>query len=98
MFVFPQAGYQITQQRHALANEGVFKYILYGRTHNDCKEKTVRITQLQLEQDSGKSLHDDIENKSLIDLNRAGLIIFIFELSSVLKIFFIVDSLEPCST
>jgi Asp-tRNA(Asn)/Glu-tRNA(Gln) amidotransferase B subunit len=28
------------------------------------------IVQLQLEQDSGKSLHDAAEEKSLIDLNR----------------------------
>ena len=34
--------------------------------------KSVHLTQLQLEQDSGKSLHDAAEKKSLIDLNRAG--------------------------
>ena len=30
------------------------------------------IVQLQLEQDSGKSLHDEEGGKSLIDLNRCG--------------------------
>jgi aspartyl-tRNA(Asn)/glutamyl-tRNA(Gln) amidotransferase subunit B len=34
--------------------------------------KTVRLIQLQLEQDSGKSLHDEVEKRSLVDLNRAG--------------------------
>lgn len=34
--------------------------------------KTARLTQLQLEQDSGKSLHDDFLGRSLVDLNRAG--------------------------
>lgn len=34
--------------------------------------KTVRIKQIQLEQDSGKSLHDDARSQTLIDLNRAG--------------------------
>lgn len=34
--------------------------------------KTVSIKQIQLEQDSGKSLHDDVNGQSLIDLNRAG--------------------------
>lgn len=34
--------------------------------------KNVRLHQLQLEQDSGKSLHDDQLGISLIDLNRAG--------------------------
>lgn len=36
-------------------------------------DKTIRITQVQLEQDSGKSLHDAEESHSLIDLNRAGI-------------------------
>ena len=35
-------------------------------------EKVARITQIQLEQDSGKSLHDEDLAESLIDLNRAG--------------------------
>lgn len=35
-------------------------------------EKMARITQIQLEQDSGKSLHDVHSTYSLIDLNRAG--------------------------
>ena len=35
--------------------------------------KTVHLLQLQLEQDSGKSLHDDELKRSLVDLNRAGL-------------------------
>lgn len=34
--------------------------------------KTARLIQLQLEQDSGKSLHDVELSHSLIDLNRAG--------------------------
>ncbi|XP_042664149.1 glutamyl-tRNA(Gln) amidotransferase subunit B, mitochondrial isoform X2 [Tyto alba] len=34
--------------------------------------KTVRIKQIQLEQDSGKSLHDDTRSQTLVDLNRAG--------------------------
>lgn len=34
--------------------------------------KTVSIKQIQLEQDSGKSLHDDLRSQTLIDLNRAG--------------------------
>lgn len=37
--------------------------------------------QIQIEQDSGKSLHDDVRRVSLIDLNRAGvgLMEFVFE-------------------
>lgn len=33
----------------------------------------VNIKQIQLEQDSGKSLHDDEKQQTLVDLNRAGI-------------------------
>lgn len=39
--------------------------------------KHVRVRQIQLEQDSGKSLHDDQRSRTLIDLNRAGIITYI---------------------
>lgn len=42
---------------------------------NTVREQTVRILQIQLEQDSGKSLHLEGEKKSYIDLNRAGRVI-----------------------
>lgn len=66
-------GYQITQQRAPLAQNGTFTYPVYvpGVTKKPY-EKTVRLHQLQLEQDSGKSLHDEYEAQSLVDLNRAG--------------------------
>ena len=59
-------GYQISQ----------FEYPIVGKGHInieiDGKEKIIGITRLHLEQDAGKSLHDqDIEN-SFIDLNRSG--------------------------
>jgi len=72
IFAMFKAGYQITQQAHALANDGVFHYTVYGVRESDMEEKAVVIEQLQLEQDSGKSLHDDTDKQSLIDLNRAG--------------------------
>lgn len=34
--------------------------------------KTAGVKQIQLEQDSGKSLHDSLRSQTLIDLNRAG--------------------------
>ena len=74
-FIMLQAGYQITQQRQPLATGGQLSFPVYGRL-KQAKEpyiKTVRITQLQLEQDSGKSLHDEDSSQSLIDLNRAGM-------------------------
>ncbi|XP_046390680.1 glutamyl-tRNA(Gln) amidotransferase subunit B, mitochondrial [Ischnura elegans] len=67
------AGYQITQQRKPLAQSGVLPFEVYATSR---KEKLYRkksnVIQLQLEQDSGKSLHDDLNMRSLVDLNRAG--------------------------
>ncbi|NWR58674.1 GATB amidotransferase, partial [Bucorvus abyssinicus] len=67
------AGYQITQQRVPIAVNGSLSYSLC--TDNKISQmvtKTVRIKQIQLEQDSGKSLHDDTRSQTLVDLNRAG--------------------------
>jgi aspartyl-tRNA(Asn)/glutamyl-tRNA(Gln) amidotransferase subunit B len=67
------AGYQITQQRAPLASDGSFTFpVFVPGVSKKPYYKTVRLHQLQLEQDSGKSLHDDELGISLIDLNRAG--------------------------
>ncbi|KAK7469596.1 hypothetical protein BaRGS_00036386 [Batillaria attramentaria] len=69
------AGYQITQQRQPLAHSGHVDYVHYrsmkGQT-DTAETRSCRLIQLQLEQDSGKSLHDAEDQQSLIDLNRAG--------------------------
>lgn len=53
------AGFQITQQRVAVANDGNVQFHVFipGVTKKPYI-KTVRLQQIQLEQDSGKSLHD----------------------------------------
>ena len=69
------AGYQITQQRNPLAVGGALPFATFSSIDNDIKvnhERSARIVQLQLEQDSGKSLHDEESGRSLIDLNRCG--------------------------
>ncbi|XP_074849282.1 glutamyl-tRNA(Gln) amidotransferase subunit B, mitochondrial isoform X2 [Carettochelys insculpta] len=67
------AGYQITQQRLPVAVNGSLSYSFHaGGQKNQMVTRTVRIKQIQLEQDSGKSLHDDTRGQTLIDLNRAG--------------------------
>ncbi|XP_018569253.1 glutamyl-tRNA(Gln) amidotransferase subunit B, mitochondrial [Anoplophora glabripennis] len=65
------AGYQITQQRCPLAVDGKLEFHVFtpGIHKTPYKAKS-RIKQLQLEQDSGKSLHET--DRSLVDLNRAG--------------------------
>lgn len=69
-----QAGYQITQHRIPIAVNGCLQYFMQvGKNQNEIVSKAVRIKQIQLEQDSGKSLHDDFRNETLVDLNRAGM-------------------------
>lgn len=63
------AGYQITQQECPLARNGFLKFMVLR--NNKLSERVSYIHQIQLEQDSGRSLHD--KTRSLVDLNRAGL-------------------------
>ena len=66
-------GYQITQQRKAIANDGHLDFIVMkSPTVKESYGKRASIIQLQLEQDSGKSMHDDKSNQTLVDLNRCG--------------------------
>lgn len=103
------AGYQITQQRAALANNGSLSFPVFvpGVTKKPYY-KTTRLHQLQLEQDSGKSLHDEEAGRSLIDLNRAGvpLMELVFEpdltdgeeaAALVKELILILSRLETCS-
>jgi aspartyl-tRNA(Asn)/glutamyl-tRNA(Gln) amidotransferase subunit B len=61
------AGYQISQYQHPIVGEGRVEITLADGTTRD-----IGITRLHLEQDAGKSLHDQHPTKSLIDLNRSG--------------------------
>jgi aspartyl-tRNA(Asn)/glutamyl-tRNA(Gln) amidotransferase subunit B len=59
-------GYQISQYELPVVNGGGLN-IRVGEA-----QKTVRLTRAHLEEDAGKSLHEDFHGKSGIDLNRAG--------------------------
>ncbi len=60
-------GYQISQFQHPIVGEGIIEIDL----DND-ETKLIRIERLHLEQDAGKSLHDQDPNMSFVDLNRSG--------------------------
>ncbi len=60
-------GYQISQFQQPIVGEGVIEIDL-----DDGEVKTVRIERLHLEQDAGKSLHDQSPTQSFVDLNRSG--------------------------
>jgi aspartyl-tRNA(Asn)/glutamyl-tRNA(Gln) amidotransferase subunit B len=59
-------GYQISQYEIPIVAGGAVTFALAGG------EKTVRLTRAHLEEDAGKSLHEDYHGMTGIDLNRAG--------------------------
>ena len=60
-------GYQISQFLHPIVGKGVVEIDLA-----DGSTKEIGVTRLHLEQDAGKSLHDQHPGKSYVDLNRSG--------------------------
>ena len=60
-------GYQISQYKSPIVGDGEVIVDLEGG-----EAVTVGIERLHLEQDAGKSLHDQHQNMSAIDLNRSG--------------------------
>jgi aspartyl-tRNA(Asn)/glutamyl-tRNA(Gln) amidotransferase subunit B len=61
------AGYQISQYQHPIVGEGSIEIELADGSTRD-----IGITRLHLEQDAGKSLHDQHPTRTYIDLNRSG--------------------------
>jgi len=60
-------GYQISQFELPIVQGGTIHLVLPDGT-----EKAVRLTRAHLEEDAGKSLHEDFHGMTGIDLNRAG--------------------------
>ena len=67
-------GYQISQYEIPVVQGGeVSFYLETGKGADATREKkTVRLVRAHLEEDAGKSLHEDYHGMSGIDLNRAG--------------------------
>ncbi|TVS00433.1 MAG: Asp-tRNA(Asn)/Glu-tRNA(Gln) amidotransferase GatCAB subunit B [Rhodospirillales bacterium] len=61
------AGYQISQYQHPLVGEGVVTIDL-----KDGSTREIGIERLHVEQDAGKSLHDQDPSRTFVDLNRSG--------------------------
>ncbi|MGE4634994.1 MAG: Asp-tRNA(Asn)/Glu-tRNA(Gln) amidotransferase subunit GatB [Arenicellales bacterium] len=59
-------GYQISQFEIPIVSGGTLEI------HTPEGEKTIRITRAHLEEDAGKSLHEEFHGMTGIDLNRAG--------------------------
>jgi len=67
-FFYPDMpkGYQISQYELPIVKGGTLTIVLPEG------EKTIRLTRAHLEEDAGKSLHEDFHGMTGIDLNRAG--------------------------
>ncbi len=61
-------GYQISQMDMPVVTGGTVSFVVPGSG----MIKTIDLTRAHLEEDAGKSLHEDFANASGIDLNRAG--------------------------
>ncbi len=59
-------GYQITQFSYPLAESG------YVDIEKNGEKKRIGITRIHMEEDAGKSIHDDLSDFSYVDLNRAA--------------------------
>ena len=61
------SGYQISQFEHPIVGTGVVEIELA-----DGSTRQIGVTRLHLEQDAGKSRHDQSPTKTSVDLNRSG--------------------------
>ncbi len=61
------AGYQISQYQYPVVGEGTIVLDM-----KDGSTREIGIERLHLEQDAGKSLHDQDPRRTFVDLNRAG--------------------------
>jgi aspartyl-tRNA(Asn)/glutamyl-tRNA(Gln) amidotransferase subunit B len=64
-------GYQISQYEIPVVQGGNLSFVVQPKG-GSAYVKTVRLTRAHLEEDAGKSLHEDFQGMSGIDLNRAG--------------------------
>jgi aspartyl-tRNA(Asn)/glutamyl-tRNA(Gln) amidotransferase subunit B len=60
-------GYQISQYELPIVKQGTLTVVL-----DDGTEKTIGVTRAHLEEDAGKSLHENFRGATGVDLNRAG--------------------------
>lgn len=66
-------GYQISQYQQPIVENGFIEIDLAAMHESkETGKKNIRIQRIHLEQDAGKSIHDQDPKLSLIDLNRSG--------------------------
>lgn len=65
-------GYQISQFKQPIVGEGTVQIAVGPDRNGEFEEVEVGIERLHLEQDAGKSMHDQHPTMSYVDLNRSG--------------------------
>jgi len=65
-------GYQISQLAKPIVEGGVLKFLVPSTGSGQPEERVVNLTRAHMEEDAGKSLHEDFHGVTGIDLNRAG--------------------------
>jgi aspartyl-tRNA(Asn)/glutamyl-tRNA(Gln) amidotransferase subunit B len=65
-------GYQISQYEMPIVEGGSIRIRVPGINGLESGDKVVRLVRAHLEEDAGKSLHEDFHGMTGIDLNRAG--------------------------
>ncbi|MHB0974371.1 MAG: Asp-tRNA(Asn)/Glu-tRNA(Gln) amidotransferase subunit GatB [Thiobacillus sp.] len=65
-------GYQISQLAKPIVEGGALKIIVPSTGSGQSEERVIHLTRAHLEEDAGKSLHEDFHGMTGIDLNRAG--------------------------
>ncbi len=65
-------GYQISQFKQPIVGEGVVQVQVGPDKKGEFEEIEIGIERLHLEQDAGKSMHDQHPTMSYVDLNRSG--------------------------
>lgn len=73
-YFFPDLpqGYQISQFKDPIVGEGVILVSVGPDKKGEFEEIEIGVERLHLEQDAGKSIHDQHPTMSFVDLNRSG--------------------------
>jgi aspartyl-tRNA(Asn)/glutamyl-tRNA(Gln) amidotransferase subunit B len=65
-------GYQISQLAKPIVEGGELRILVPSSGSGQTEERVINLTRAHLEEDAGKSLHEDFHGMTGIDLNRAG--------------------------
>ncbi len=65
-------GYQISQYEEPICEEGYVEIVLQSEGDGEAAVKRIGLTRIHMEEDAGKSLHDQDPTDTLLDYNRCG--------------------------